>query len=133
MNRKVFRDDNGKILYFVTYDDNDLNRAKMHGRAMSLWGNGLLREESFFVNDKMHGSTKHWDVNGNLMYSAYRKHGKLHGREWSMLDTDQISYHHEGSNVTEQVFSYIEGKHPTNDEILQIKLMFGFDLKVNNE
>ena len=57
--------------YWVNY------KGQRHGEFKRWWdNNGELREQCFWVNDKLHGECKWWFSNGELIDHEYWCHGK---------------------------------------------------------
>ena len=53
------------------------NKDEWHGEYKAWWFNGQLKEQCFWVNNKMHGEGKWWESDGELKCHEYWSHGKI--------------------------------------------------------
>jgi hypothetical protein len=59
------------VHYFVDEED------RYQGEYKSWWSNNKLRDHLLYVDDKLHGECKWWNVDGTLISHAFIVHGEV--------------------------------------------------------
>ncbi|MBI3556136.1 MAG: hypothetical protein HY074_07720, partial [Deltaproteobacteria bacterium] len=78
----VWRDDAGKVLYELSYDE----QGREDGKASSFGADGRLVLEQHFVHGQLEGlETRWWPESGHLREQKMYRGGKIHGirKRWA--------------------------------------------------